>query len=247
MYAVEWHKVYSDKTAYSAQTILPELLSRFQVKSLLEVGCGNAHWTQAAIRAGVADCLALDGPWNKAEELLIDPRHYRVCDLSEPLNLERRFDMSVCLEVAEHLDVAVSDILVNSLTASADIVLFGAAIPLQGGYRHVNEQWPSWWQSKFAAVGFDVFDIVRPKHWLNRDIHYWYRQNTFVYVRRDNVLKTGNATQAQADLYASPVLLDAVHPEKYERMASYDAIAGKRLARKLPGWAFRRLRTFLQM
>ncbi|MEP9376351.1 hypothetical protein ABLE91_06555 [Aquabacter sp. CN5-332] len=247
MYAVEWHKVYSDKTAHSARTILPDLMSLFQVRSLLEVGCGNAHWAQAAIHAGVEDCLAVDGPWNKAEELLIDPQLYRVRDLSESLNLERRFDMSVCLEVAEHLDGAFSDILVNSLTASADIVLFSAAIPLQGGYRHVNEQWPSWWQSKFSAAGFDVFDLVRPKHWLNRDIHYWYRQNTFVYVRRDNRAKIDIATDAQRTLYASPILLDAVHPEKYERMASYDAIAGKRLARELPGWVFRRLRTLLRL
>lgn len=243
MYATDWHLRLAAKTDYSAQIILPDLLRLFEVQSTLEVGCGNAHWTRAAVSVGVGDYLAVDGPWNVQSDLVIEPSHYLALDLSRPLPLDRRFDMAICLEVAEHLEEKYSNTLIDSLVDSAEIVVFSAAMPLQGGYRHVNEQQASWWRAKFNDRGFQAFDLVRPKHWSDEAIHYWYRQNTFVYVRRANDRAMAAAEAEQRAVYAAPILFDAVHPERYQQMASYRDIQGKRLARKLPVWIIGRLRT----
>ncbi|MEP9375467.1 hypothetical protein ABLE91_02040 [Aquabacter sp. CN5-332] len=247
MYATEWHTVHAAKTEHSAWAILPDLLTLFHVASVLEVGCGNAHWTSVAVMNGVGDHLAVDGPWNVVDDLVIDPDHYQVRDLTKPLAIGRQFDMAICLEVAEHLDLEYADIIVDSLASSADVIVFSAAIPLQGGFRHVNEQWGSWWRAKFSARGFEAFDLIRPKHWSDTNIHFWYRQNTFVYVRTSNAAAIAAAKARQQELYAGPIMFDAVQPEKYDEMASYRTIQGKRLAKRLPRWLVSRLRLALHL
>lgn len=232
-YPTHWHTFYGDMTAQSARRILPPLLDLFAVRSLVEVGCGIGHMSRTALDHGVDDLLALDGAWTNRADLLIDEARFRDVDLAQPLELGRRFDLAVCLEVAEHVPAASARILVKSLVEASDVVMFGAAIPLQGGAGHINEQWQSYWRDLFAEHGYQAFDLVRPRHWNDRGIHYWYRQNTLVYVCGSNANAVSRAREAGA---GQPIpLFDVVHPEKYEHMASYEGIALKRLLRRLPG------------
>ena len=74
-------------------------------------------------------------------------------------NLERevpnlgRFDVAICIEVAEHLPKRVAPALVEGLAAMSDRVLFTAAQPGQGGTHHVNEQPREFWLDLFARHG----------------------------------------------------------------------------------------------
>jgi SAM-dependent methyltransferase len=243
MYPADWHKLYGDMTGESARRILPPLVELFSAKSLVEVGCGNGHWTQAGIDAGIGEYTVVDGPWNDRDHLLVDKAHFVEAVLEQPLDLGRRFDLAICLEVAEHVREESARTLIESLCKAADVVVFGAAIPLQAGYGHINEQWPSYWRAHFEALGYRPYDLVRPRHWTDRAIHYWYRQNMFVYVRAANKAATVTAGKAAHDF--SLALFDAVHPEKFEEVASYRSIAMKRLLRALPAWTQLRLRSKL--
>ena len=62
------------------------------------------------------------------------------------------------------------------------LVLFSAAVPGQGGSHHINEQWPSYWRSLFAAEGFKLFDPIRPLIRHNSSVQWWYRQNLLVFA-----------------------------------------------------------------
>lgn len=243
MYPDEWHMIYGDMTGESARKILPPLIELFGVTSFVEVGCGNGHWTQAAIDAGVEDYRVVDGPWNNRSALLVDHERFVEADLGEPLHLAQKFDMAICLEVAEHVRGDRADVLADSLASMSDVLLFGAAIPLQGGYGHINEQWPSWWREKFEARGYRAYDLVRPAHWTDQSIHYWYRQNAFVYVEESN--KGASAVAAKAASASSIMMFDAVHPEKFDEMASYRTIVAKRLAKRFPGWLAQRVKAKL--
>ncbi|MGH6785379.1 MAG: hypothetical protein ACREBO_00995 [Novosphingobium sp.] len=240
MYPADWHRIYGDKTGESARRILPPLIALFGARSLVEIGCGNAHWTQAGIDAGIGEYTIVDGPWNDRAQLLVDPARFVEADLAAPLRLPRRFDLALCTEVAEHLAEDSAEVLVDSLVAAADVVVFGAAIPYQGGYGHINERWPSWWRALFEQRGYRAFDLVRPRHWTDPAIHYWYRQNTFVYVAE----AAGEAIRAaaEAERPGSTALFDAVHPEKFEEVAAYRSIAFRRLARRFPAWLALKLR-----
>ena len=93
------------------------------------------------------------------------------------------------LEVAEHLPPDSADALVESLTRLAPFVLFSAAIPLQGGWHHINEQWPEYWAEKFLARGFVAVDCFRPRIWTDDRVQRYYRQNLLLLVRKDHISK----------------------------------------------------------
>jgi hypothetical protein len=90
------------------------------------------------------------------------------------VELDRKYDLAICLEVAEHLPVSSAGTLVDSITRASDLILFSAAIPLQTGTHHINEQWQDYWAALFDQRGFVASDIVRPAIWGRPDVRWWY-------------------------------------------------------------------------
>jgi hypothetical protein len=70
------------------------------------------------------------------------------------------------------------------LCAHGDVVLFSAAQPGQGGERHINERWPSYWAKLFSENGFAAFDCIRPLLAGNRTVDPWYRFNMLIYANQ---------------------------------------------------------------
>jgi SAM-dependent methyltransferase len=165
----------------SAREILPLVLHAVKPASVIDVGCGTGNWLAMAHELGVHDVLGIDGPWVKAQ-LAIPPDKFVEHDLSTPLKLDRRFDLALSLEVAEHLPASAAQILVQSLCDAADVVLFSAAIPGQGGRRHVNEQWPAYWAELFADLHYECYDFLRPKIWNNPRVTWHYAQNSVIFA-----------------------------------------------------------------
>lgn len=92
-----------------------------------------------------------------------------------------KFDLCLCLEVAEHVSEGKADSLINYLCSLSDYVLFSAAIPNQGGTGHINEQWQTYWADKFYANGFGA-ELLYPVR-DNEKVEPWYRQNMILYKR----------------------------------------------------------------
>lgn len=103
-------------------------------------------------------------------------------DLRQPYRSQRRYDLALCLEVAEHLPLESAGVLVESLCQLAPFVLFSAAIPFQGGEDHQNERWPSWWAKLFERFGYYPHPVdIRESVWNNNNVEVWYRQNMVLY------------------------------------------------------------------
>lgn len=147
--------------------------------SVVDVGCGIGTWLSVFKKKGVKTVLGIDGSNVDLNQLHIDRSEFAVFDLSEPIVLDRHFDLAICLEVAEHLPEASSDILVDTLCNLSDKILFSAAMPNQGGQNHLNEQFFDYWQYKFNQRGYIGRDLFRNKIWNNSHIDCWYRQNMF--------------------------------------------------------------------
>ncbi len=103
--------------------------------------------------------LGLDGPATKVA-FGPDESNFLAVNLAEPVELTRRFDLALCLEVAEHLPAGSADLLVKTLTDLAPVVLFSAAHPAQGGQGHINERWPVYWHRRFSQHNYVLLDIL---------------------------------------------------------------------------------------
>lgn len=183
----------------SADIILPIVKSAAPFKTVLDVGCGQGAW---GMSIDPKHYTGIDGDYIKPESLLIQPEQFIAKDLSQKFNLRKKFDLVISLEVAEHLPPDAADTFIDNLCRHSDVILFSAAIPAQGGNNHLNEQWQSYWAEKFFNRGFSLYDFVREQIWNNKDVPYYYRQNTLVFSKRT------------LEAYNRPVI-DIVHPEKY--------------------------------
>lgn len=234
MYDFNWHQMHGDLTLSSAKAVVPALCSIFNPDSVLDIGCGDGRWLSCFSECGVRSLAGIDGPWTATEKLVIDPNNFSVRDVSQPIDFGRRFSLAMSLEVAEHVSPLSSEIFVDNMVRHSDVILFGAAIPFQGGFRHINERWQSEWSSAFAAKDFQTFDLFRGTLWNRTDVAVWYKQNMLVYVNRkrpDLISMAANFCKANA---IAELPLDIVHPERYVSVASYSQIAFKGLLEKLP-------------
>jgi SAM-dependent methyltransferase len=193
----------------SAGVIVPIVCSLLAPDAVLDVGCGRGTWLRVFAEHGVADIYGVDGPY-VLDALEIAPSSFGARDLTAPLDLGRRFDLVVSLEVAEHLDPRYAEPFVASLVKHAPAVLFSAAIPFQGGPGHVNEAWQSSWATRFAAHGYEPVDAIRPEVWSDERVAFWYAQNTLLYVDAETRQRLDGVCGATGPL-------DVVHPRLLER------------------------------
>jgi SAM-dependent methyltransferase len=174
--------------------------------SVLDVGCGVGGWVATWLDSGV-DAIGVDGDYVPRDQLRVPADRFIDHDLAAPLDLGRRFDLVTCLEVAEHLPAEAAETLINSLCRHADVVVFSAAAPGQGGTGHVNERWLSFWAELFATHDYQPYDLLRSRLWWDERCEWWYRQNVIVFA-------TGEVAHEQGwPEMTGP--LDMVHPELF--------------------------------
>jgi SAM-dependent methyltransferase len=198
----------------AAKQIVPYLVELLEPKSVCDVGCGIGPWAAAFRAAGVDDVLGVDGPWVDQEQLLIPRDAFVAADLTQPI-LDRRFDVVVCLEVAEHLPAGSGPPLIAQLCRLADTVVFSAAIPQQGGTGHLNERWPEYWEARFAEQEFTLIDCIRLRFWQSSDVEPWYLQNMFLYVSGRRLATDPSLAALIKEPTKMP--LRVVHPELWRR------------------------------
>jgi len=188
LYKTDFYQNRRSRTASSARTVLTSLRQQFPFSSVVDLGCGTGTWLSAAAGLGATRLVGYEGNWVRRDMLDDSSIELRSADLSEPIELDtERFDLAMCLEVAEHLPPERADGVVDELCAMSDTVLFGAAVPGQRGVGHINEQWQDYWQEKFASRGYAAND-VRPKFWSDETVLPHYAQNIFVFTRGAQVL-----------------------------------------------------------
>lgn len=197
----------------AASQVVPYLMDTFRPSSVLDVGCGTGTWLKVFSQHHVQTLQGVDGDYIDMSKLVIPAEWLQKHDLTKPLDLQRKFDLVISFEVAEHLPEQYAQTFVDTLTRHSDLVVFSAAIPGQVGQNHFNEQWQSYWVKLFAAKGYHCYDIIRPLFWNNKDVDLWYRQNILVYSKKELH-------------FDEAVLLDLIHPALWqmrnEKIASYE-------------------------
>ena len=224
-----------DGSVASARVVVPLVLNLVSPSSVVDIGCGVGTWLSVFREHGVS-ITGVDGAWIQPDQLQIPKEHFIAKDLANLDGIPLRADIAVCLEVAEHLPAGSAAGLVAALTSIAPVVLFSAAMPLQGGTQHVNEQWPSYWAAHFKKHGYVPVDCIRRHVWLDERIEYWYAQNTFIYVREDMLPHYPKLKKEMAADFGTALPL--VHPKKFLYVAERYKLF-EPFIKLLPGWLVR--------
>ena len=208
----------NDVGLQSARAVVPLIMSLTAPMSVIDVGCGPGNWLAAFRERGITDIFGVD-QHDYGADLRIPHDRFQVVDLNKPFQSERKFDLVICVEVAEHLAPESAPILIESLARLGSVVVFSAAIPFQGGTDHRNEQWPDYWRRLFGTHEFVPLDCLRPRIWENREVAWWYSQNILLYVNEESLAANAGLRAEAEHLPMYPLAL--VHPSLYaKRMAA---------------------------
>lgn len=211
-YDEAFYKSTVDDSLRSARKCAAHLVTLHRPRSVIDFGCGRGTWLKAFSEHGAQRLVGLDGCHNSQEAMIDSSIEFIGCDLEHIPRVAERFDLAISLEVGEHLSGAASQQLVSALCDASDVIVFSAAIPGQKGENHINEQFQSYWATKFVNCGYSPFDFFRPKLWMDKDVAVWYRQNMFLYVKDYAPLDLRKSVEYCA-LY-SLEFMNIRHPEK---------------------------------
>lgn len=119
---------------------------------IIDVGCGPGIYVKALREIG----YEVDG---------IDPDPRCPERRVSMFDVDGKYDLAICLEVAEHIDESLSDNVVKKLTELAPTIIFSAAQVGQGGHGHINCQPKEYWEKKFGKMNF-VLDKERTSYFI---------------------------------------------------------------------------------
>jgi len=226
---METKKQLYDKTFFERNTIdaklksvdivLNEVITIFpKCNSAVDFGCAMGTWLKGLEKYGITDIRGYDGKWVDQSKLLISPECFFEADFDKPIEIDRKFDLAISIEVGEHLHESSATSFIENITKSADFVLFSAAIPFQGGENHVNEQWPEYWNEIFNRFGFVCIDCIRKRLWDNYDVVDFYRQNILLFVNKKRI---NEINVSQADICWDNPPMSLIPPDTYLKLVRY--------------------------
>lgn len=206
IYNNSFYEEQSPFSVKSAQKIVPYISNLLPcITSVIDIGCGVGAWLYEWKREG-KNVLGIDGNDLDKKYRKIDSSEYLKHNLNQPFpNMQKKYDLCMSLEVAEHLSPKSAEFFINDLCSYSDIILFSAAIPGQTGVNHINEQWPQYWANIFFSNGFKAYDILRDYFWNDTDVAWWYAQNMILYMNIN--------TSVNLNITCNEQVLSRVHPK----------------------------------
>lgn len=209
-YNDSFYNEQSSGSVKSAEIILPIVLEALpKINSAVDFGCGIGTWLSALRKLGVDEVKGYDGPRVNKNMLMIPKNSFVEAELDKGIAVDKKYDLAISLEVAEHLPEKSAKLFVESLVKASDIILFSAAIPFQKGTDHINGQWPDYWNNFFVEKGYVAMDFLRNKIWNEVGVEWWYKQNILLFVKKDI------ADKIKIQNIPLSVPLHLVHPWQY--------------------------------
>lgn len=157
VYDDEYFDAIDRSSAAAYERLVDTLLRLRSPESVVDIGCGSGFMLKRFAERGIA-VRGVEGSTAAIRRSDLGDRIVRA-------NLERgvpdvgRFDLCICIEVAEHLSARAAPRLVERLTDLSDLVVFSAAPPGQPGTSHINLQPKAYWLELFASRGFAVSEL----------------------------------------------------------------------------------------
>lgn len=165
--AEDYERITPDLAGF--ETLQADLLGNWLVEqlnpnSVVDFGCGAGMYLTPFQKAG-AWVLGIDALKSPREGTNVPKFQYMQLDLRRPILLPdvyisgSKYQLAICLEVAEHLHEEYLDTLFDSLERHADMILFSGATPGQGGTNHHSERPTEFWLGMFRDRGYELHPL----------------------------------------------------------------------------------------
>lgn len=177
------------------------IAEKYAPSTVLDIGCGLGATLQLFKHFGAKAVFGIDALHDEAT--LLERSEYARRDLSQPLNLGRVFDCSLCLEVAPRLPAQSAEVLIDTIAAhSGRTIIFSAAGPGQPGHGHINCRPLSYWLTLWSERGWgpDLADSLGMRCLSTLS---WFRRNLVV-LRPGISAETSVATAILGEISARP-------------------------------------------
>lgn len=184
IYDKQFFKNTKDLEESSAKSFVDIVYKHFNFNSVVDLGCGIGIYLKEFEKRGVK-ILGYDGAPAAIDASLVGNK-ILLHDLSSPLSVPEKFDLGLCIEVAEHLPPEASGIIIDSLVALSDTIIFTAATPGQGSREigHINEQPHEYWIEIFKSKGFtfnDKLSNLLRSEMKDNDVIWWIVNNLMIF------------------------------------------------------------------
>lgn len=136
-----------------SKTFFKEITKK-DLNSVIELGCA-AGWLTEKLHKSNLEVFGVEGSIVGYEKCInrglsnIVMRH----DLRLPLNLNKKFDLCFCTEVAEHIEPPFSSVLVSNIINHSDVVWFSFN-STDGHHHHSNCQPMKFWVNLFEFFNY---------------------------------------------------------------------------------------------
>ena len=173
----------------SARAFVRIIIKHFKPRSVIDVGSGIGIYLKEFEKQDI-EILGFDGAPDAVKHSLVGDKIH-LHDLSKPLELNRRFDLCLCVEVAEHLPKTSANTLINSLVRLSDTHIFTAATPGQGDLSigHINEQPHAHWKAKFREHSFAYISKLTEElreEMIKEKVVWWVTKNLMLFQKDEN-------------------------------------------------------------
>lgn len=162
----------------SARDVAKIINDNLKFKSVFDLGCGMGLYLRGfhKLKKEVLGCDF------SSDALSISPKEFTIfhADVRKPIILNRKYDLLICFEVAEHLPNKYSQQLVKNCTNNGKVVIFTAADKYQGGVGHINEQPKSFWIKLFQKMNYTYDAEISSKickEMKSKKVVYWLVNN----------------------------------------------------------------------
>lgn len=138
----------SEGETHIDEGVLDYLIREFNIKSMVDVGCGPGGMVQLA-RKKKLHAIGIDGDYLLPREIDVIIHDFT----KGPYNLLYQYGLAWCVEFVEHVEPIYMRNFI-SVFKQCKYVCMTHAYPGQGGHHHVNERSTDFWIGAMTANGF---------------------------------------------------------------------------------------------
>lgn len=158
---------------------LLEFFKQQEALSIVDFGCGHGNYTKLFDQE-----INTDGFDGNPNTKILTNGLCQVLDLSQKVDLEKKYNWVMSLEVGEHIPKEYEEAFISNLHNHATKgVVLSWAIPGQGGHGHYNEQPNEYIRSIFENLGYKS-DSIAESYLREKAAHKWFKNTIMVFHKK---------------------------------------------------------------